>query len=148
MLGPLIQAVGLWFFVAVALETLAVFAEQWGAARSPDEEKPKHNALALLAFVLTLLTPGLLLAHGYISTQGGDQTLFMIAVAAPVAAVLVGALLGAIMGAAVKGAAPLMRKLALPLDIVAFAVTIYATAVTIQILIQATQNGGVVYVTP
>lgn len=148
MLGSLIQAVGLWFFVAVALETLAVFAEQWGAARSPDEEKPKHNALALLAFVLTLLTPGLLLAHGYISTQGKDQALLVLAIGAPIAAVLIGALLGAIMGAAVRGAAPLMRKLALPLDIVAFAATIYAALATIQKLILAAQNGGVVYVTP
>jgi hypothetical protein len=67
-----------------------------------------------------------------------------VAVGLPVAAVLVGALLGAILGAAVKSAAPLMRKLALPLDVAAFALTIYATLATIQVLIQAAQNGGVV----
>lgn len=144
MLEALIQIVGPMFLAAVALETVAVLAEQWGAARSPDEEAPKHNVLALLALVLTILTPGLLLAHAYVSTHGQDQTLLVIAVGLPLAAVIVGALLGAILGAAVKGAAPLMRKLALPLDIAAFAVTVYATLTTVQVLIQAAQNGGVV----
>lgn len=144
MLEALIQIVGPMFLVAVGLETVSVLAEQWGAARSPDEEVPKHNALALLALLLTILTPGLLLVHGYVSTHGQDQTLLVIAVGLPLAAVIVGALLGAILGAAVKGAAPLMRKLALPLDIAAFAVTVYATLATIQVLIQAAQNGGVV----
>lgn len=142
MLEALIQIVGPMFVAAVALETVAVMAEQWGAARSPDEEAPKHNALALLALVLTILTPGLLLAHGYVSTHARDQTVVAVAVGLPVAAVLVGALLGAILGAAVKSAAPLMRKLALPLDVAAFALTIYATLATIQVLIQAAQNGG------
>ncbi|MFN3463772.1 MAG: hypothetical protein ACK4X1_06795 [Terricaulis sp.] len=148
MLGTLIQLVGVWFFVAVAIEALAVFAEQWGAARSPDEEAPKHGALALVALLFTIITPGLLLAHGYISTQGQDQTYFFLAVGAPIAAVLIGALLGAIMGAVAGGAAPLMRKLALPLDAVAFAVAVYATLTSIQTLFQAAQNGGVVQVTP
>lgn len=148
MLGTLIQLVGPLFFLAVALEALAVFAEQWGAARSPDEEAPKHGALALLALLFTIITPGLLLAHGYISTQGQDQTYFFLAIGAPIAAVLVGALLGAIMGAVARGAAPLMRKLALPLDAIAFAVAVYATLGTIQTLLQAAQNGGVVQVTP
>jgi arginine exporter protein ArgO len=142
MLEALIQIVGPIFLVAIALEAVSVLAEQWGAARSPDEDAPKHNALALLALLLTILTPGLLLAHGYVATHAQDQSLLVIAVGLPVAAVLVGALLGAILGAAVKGAAPLMRKLALPLDIIAFAVTIYATLATIQVLIQAAQNGG------
>lgn len=144
MLEALIQIVGPMFLVAVALEAVSVLAEQWGAARSPDEEAPKHNALALLALLLTILTPGLLLAHGYVATHAQDQTLLVIAVGLPVGAVLVGALLGAILGAAVSGAAPLMRKLALPLDIAAFAVTIYATLATIHTLIQAAQSGGLV----
>jgi hypothetical protein len=147
MLSSLIQVMGPWFLAAIALEAVAVFAEQWGAVRSPDEEVRKHGALALLALVLSLLTPGLLLAHGYITTRTQEQTLLVLAVGLPLAAVLVGALLGAIMGAAAKDAAPLMRKLALPLDILAFAVTIYATLATIQVLIQAAQNGGIVSVT-
>lgn len=148
MLGALIQAVGLWFLVAVTLEALAVFTEQWGAARSPDEEAPKHGALALLALLLTIVTPGLLLAHGFISTRGMEQSLFVIAVGAPIVAVLAGSLFGAIMGAIAKGAAPLMRQLALPLDILAFGVAIYATLASIRVLIEAAQNGGVVHVAP
>ena len=148
MLATLIQLVGVWFFVAVALEALAVFTEQWGAARSPDEETRKHGALALIALLFTIITPGLLLAHGYISTRGQDQTNFFLATGAPIAAVLIGALLGAIMGAVANGAAPLMRKLALPLDAIAFAVAVFASLATIQVLIQAAQNGGVVQVTP
>lgn len=148
MLGTLIEIAGLWFVVAVGLEALAVFAEQWGAARSPEEDSPKHGALALVALLLTVATPGLLLAHGYISTRGQEQTVFLLAIAAPIAAVLVGALLGAIMGAVARGAAPLMRKLAVPLDVIAFGATLYATLATIQVLIQAAQQGGVLYVTP
>ena len=137
MLETLIQTVGLWFFVAVAMEALAVFVEQAGASRSPDDDGPKHGGLALLALVLTIVTPGLLLAHGFLATEGADQTLRVLAMSAPVAAVLVGALFGAIFGAAAKGAAPIMRKLALPLDLAAFAVTIYATLASIQMLLNS-----------
>ncbi|WP_228126718.1 hypothetical protein [Candidatus Viadribacter manganicus] len=134
----MIQVVGLWFLVAVALEAAAVFVEQWGASRSPDDEAPKqHRALALLALVLTMLTPGLLLAHGFLATQDADQTVRVIAMGLPIGAVLLGALLGAIVGAGARGAAPLMRKLALPLDVVAFFVTAFAVLGSIQMLIAA-----------
>ena len=148
MLEALIQIVGPMFLVAIALETVSVLAEQWGAVRSPDEETPKHGALALLALILTIVTPGLLLAHGFIATRTHDQSLLLFGIGLPISAVLIGALLGAIMGAVATGAAPLMRKLTLPLDIVAFAATIYATLSTIQVLVQAAQNGGVVQATP
>jgi hypothetical protein len=144
MLGTLIETVGLWFFVAVAAEALAVFVEQAGAARSPDDDAPKHGASALLALILSLLTPGLLLAHGFLATHGQDQTLRILAMAAPVAAVLVGALVGAIFGAIAKGATSTMRTLALPLDLAAFAVAIFATLPSIRVLIEAAQNGGVI----
>ena len=144
MLETLIQTVGPWFLVAVALEAAAVFVEQCGAARSPDEEPPKHNALALLALVLTLVTPGLLLAHGFLATHDADQTIRVLAMSAPVAAILFGALLGAIVGAVARSAAPTMRKLALPLDLVAFLVTVFAALSSIRMLIEAAQNGGVI----
>lgn len=131
MLGQLIASVGLWFLVAVALETAAVFVEQWGASRSPDDDGPKRSGLALLALVLTILTPGLLLLHAFVATEQ-TQDVRLIAMSAPVAAILVGALLGAIVGAAARGLAPTMRKLALPLDILAFAVTIFATLASLQ----------------
>lgn len=145
MFANLIQVVGLWFVVAVAIEALAVFVEQAGAARSPDEDAPKHGAAALLTLLLSLLTPGLLLAHGFLTTHGQDQTLRLIAMGAPIAAVLLGALLGAIAGAVAKGAAPAMRKLALPLDLAAFTVAVFATLTSIQTLIAAAQNGGVIF---
>ena len=135
MLGTLIQAVGLWFFVAVALEAVAVFVEQWGAARTPDDDAPKHSALALLALVLTLVTPGLLLMHAFMTTDGEEQTTRVVAMGAPVLAILVGALLGAIAGAAARGVAPTMRKLALPLDLAASGVAVFATLTTLQALI-------------
>jgi hypothetical protein len=145
MFANLIQIVGLWFLVACALEAVAVFVEQAGAARSPDEEDgKKRGASALLAFLLSLLTPGLLLAHGFLSTHEQEQTLRVIAMGLPIAAVLLGALLGAIFGAVARGTAPAMRKLALPLDLVAFAVAIFATLASIQVLIGAAQNGGVI----
>lgn len=148
MLGTLIQVAGVWFLVAVALDALAVLAEQWGAVRSPEEDSPKHGGLALMGFALSVVTPGLLLAHAFLSTHAVDPNIRVLALGLPIAALLVGALSGAILGAGVKAAAPVMRKLALPLGFVAFAVAIYAAAATIQVLIQAAQNGGVIYVTP
>ena len=145
MFADLIQVVGLWFVVACACEALAVFVEQAGAARSPDEDDGrKQSASALIGFLLSLLTPGLLLAHGFLATHAQEQTLRVVAMGLPVAAVLLGALLGAVFGAVARGAAPLMRKLALPLDVVAFGVAIYATLASIQVLIGAAQNGGVI----
>lgn len=142
MFATFIQLVGIWFLVAIVLETFAVFVEQVGAARSPEDDAPRHRALSLLAFVLSLGTPALLITHGFFATEGADQTFRVLAMGAPVAAVLVGALLGAIVGAAAKGAAPLMRKLALPLDIVAFAVTVFAALATLQTLIGMVQQGA------
>lgn len=144
MFESLIGIVGIWFFAAVAAEALAVFVEQAGAARSPEEEGPKNGATALLALVLTLLTPGLLLAHGFLATHEQDQTLRVIAMGAPIAAVLLGSLLGAIFGALARPAAPAMRALALPLDLAAFAVTVYATLPSIRLLLEAAQTGGVI----
>ena len=111
MFANLIEIVGVWFLIACAIEALAVFVEQAGAARSPDEEDgKKRGASALLAFLLSLLTPGLLLAHGFLATHE-QQELRIIAMGLPVAAVLAGALLGAIFGAVARGAAPAMRKM-------------------------------------
>ncbi len=134
MLGTLIQAVGLWFFVAVAAEAIAVFVEQWGAARSPDDDAPKNGALALLTLVPTVATPGLLITHAFMATTGAEQTIRVLAIGSPIVAILIGALFGAMAGAAARGAAPLMRKLALPLDLVALLATLFAALSTIQAL--------------
>ncbi|MGE0742218.1 MAG: hypothetical protein AB7O98_12835 [Hyphomonadaceae bacterium] len=147
MFAQLIEAAGVWFLVAAAAELVAVLVEQAAAARSPEEEAPRRGgpSAALLA-VSALLAPGLLLAHGFLATHGGDTMLRAVAVGTPIAAMIVGALLGGILGAVAKGAAPLMRRLALPLGLIALAVTIFATWPSIQTLITAAQNGGVIYV--
>ncbi|MEZ5996728.1 MAG: hypothetical protein R3C25_13355 [Hyphomonadaceae bacterium] len=144
MFANLIATAGLGFAIAVALEALAVFVEQAGAARSPDEDTPRRGIAALAMLALSALTPGLLLAHGFLSTSAAGQTLRLVAMAAPVAAVIGGSLLGAVCGALARGAAPLMRKLALPAALIAMAATIYATLPSIRALAEAAKHGGVV----
>jgi len=144
MFAQLIDAAGVLFLVAVAVEFVAVFAEQAGAARSPDEDAPKRSGGNALLAVSALLTPGLLLAHGFLVTHGADTTLRIWAMGAPVAAMIGGALVGGVFGAVARGAAPLMRRIALPLGLAALAVTLAATWPSIRILIDAAQNGGVI----
>lgn len=144
MLDAIIRLAGLWFAVAVGLQALAVFFEQAGSARSPEEEKP-HGLGVLFMGVAALLTPGLLLAHAYFSTHEVDPNLRIAAIGAVIASVLGGALLGALFGAVARGTAAVMRMIALPASLIALAVAIYATLPTIQLLIEAARNGGVIY---
>jgi hypothetical protein len=144
MFATLIQSVGVWFLIACAIEALAVFVEQAGAVRSPEEDEPRTRASALIALLLSLITPGLLLAHGFLVTQAQDQTSRVLAMAVPIVAVLAGALLGAIAGAMARAAAPVMRTVAMPFDLMAFGAAIYATLPTIRVLIEAAQNNGVI----
>ena len=147
MLSALLETTGYWFLIASAALALAVFVGQAGAARSPDEDRLPNSAHALLTLLLTLTTPGLLLAHAFLVTHELDPTLRILAMAAPIGAVLLGSLLGAMFGAAANGAASAMRTLALPLELAAFALTIFATLASLRILLAAAQNGGVI-VTP
>lgn len=144
MLNAVIAASGLWFVIAIAVQGVAVFFEQAGAARSPDEERP-HGAAVLFMGASALLTPGVLLAHAYMSTHDVEPTIRIVALGAVIAAVLGGSLLGALVGAIAKGAAPVMRMIALPLSLAALALAIYAALPTIQLLIEAARNGGVIY---
>lgn len=144
MFTDLMEAVGVLFLAAVALEFVAVFAEQAGAARSPDDEPVKRGPAAALLALSALLTPGLLLAHGFLSTHDSDSGLRIWAMGAPVAAMIGGALIGAAAGAVAPAAAPFMRRASLVLGLTALAVTIGATWPSIQVLIEAAQNGGVI----
>jgi hypothetical protein len=146
MLSALVATCGSAFFAALALEALAVFVEQAGAARSPEEDHAKRGAGTLALFVAGALTPGLLLAHGFVATNGRDD-LRLWAMGAPFVAMLGGALSGAVFGAIARGAAPFMRKAALPFDLAALFVAIYATWPSVRALIDAAQHGGVI-VTP
>jgi len=148
MTESLIALTGLWFLVACGVEFLTVFAEQAGAARSPEDEAPRrHGFLALLNLIASLLTPGLLLAHGFLVTHEQEQTLRIVAMALPIAAMLLGSLFGALFGALARPLAGVMRMIALPLSLGALALTIYATLPSINVLIDAAQNNWTI-VTP
>lgn len=144
MLDAVIAASGLWFAIAIAVQAVSALFEQAGAARSPDEERP-HGPAVFFMGASALLTPGILLAHAYMSTHDVEPTIRIVALGSVIAAVLGASLIGAVLGAVAKGAAPVMRMIALPLSVAALALAIYAALPTIQLLIQAAQNGGVIY---
>jgi hypothetical protein len=148
MLEQLIATAGIWFLAACALEALATFVEVAGAARSPEEEAPRRGVAALAVLAVTMLTPGLLLAHGFLSTHGAEPMLRVWALGAPAAALVGGAILGGVFGAVARPAAALMRKLALPFGVAALAVTIYATLPSIVLLTEAARSGGIIELAP
>ena len=143
MLPSLIEIAGVWFLAACAAELIAVFAEQAAAARSPEDEKPRGGFGALALGAAALLTPGLLLMHGYFVTEGADVTVRMLALGAPLGAVIAGSLLGAVFGALARGAAPTMRLVAPWLAGGALVLTFYAAMPSIAALVAAIQNDGV-----
>jgi hypothetical protein len=138
----LIAIAGLWYFAACVAAFASVFVEQSGAARSPDEEgERKHGAVALALMLVSLLTPGLLLLHGFFLTAAVDSLLRIWVMAAPVAAILLGSIFGAIFGSIARGAVPTMRKLALPLGLAALALTLFATMPSIVAFANGLQDG-------
>lgn len=144
MFASLAAIAGFWFVVACIFQAVAVFVEQAGAARSPEDEKPHGGFGAFAVGVAALLAPGLLLMHGYFVTElHPDQSLRVLALGAPLAGVILGALLGAIFGAVVHGATPIMRMLAPWFALAALILAVYATVPSIVALVAAIQNGGV-----
>ncbi len=137
----LIVTAGLWYFAACLLQFVAVFVEQAGAARSPEEEGERRTAAGLMLTLASLLTPGLLLLHGFFLTVGADAAVRVGILAAPIAALLLGALLGAMLGAAARGVAPAMRKAVLPLGLMALAITLYATSPSLVALANSLRDG-------
>ena len=102
MFASLIQIVGLWFLVASRSKRRRCLSSK-RAQRVRPTTKPRRTARSrCIAFLLTLLTPGLLLAHGFLADAGRDQTIRVIAMGVPIAAILLGALFGAIFGAAAR----------------------------------------------
>ncbi len=149
-IAALIQALGIWFMVAVALEFAACYSEQMAAAYKPPEGEEKRGegfgAFALM--VVTTLTPAMLFVHAFFTTAGsGDamqwSQIRIWALALIVAAILVGAIAGRLVGTAWQGAARVMRVLALPLGLAAFAFAIYATRPALEALI-AVLSGEVI----
>ena len=129
----LIATAGLSYLAACVSVFVAMFIEQAGAARSPEEDSERKRAAMLVLLLATFATVGLLLLHGYFVPADNEAWRFGI-MATPIAAMMLGSLLGAIFGALARGVAPLMRKLALPFVLVAFALTLYAAAPTIVAL--------------
>jgi len=147
MLADLLATAGLWFLAASGLLGLTVFVEQAGAARSPEEEgERKQGAMGVVLGVLALLTPGLLLAHAFLTTHEAGDMIRVIAIATPIAAVLIGALLGAMFGAMARSAGAALRKVAPVFALITFAVAIFATLPSVRVLLEAAQNGGVIVV--
>jgi hypothetical protein len=122
---------------------LAVFVEQAGAARSPEEDKTHGGFAAFAVGAAALLAPGILLMHGYFVTQGVQDTLRVLALAAPVAACIVGALAGAIFGAVAPSAAPAMRMAAPWFAVAGLVLAAYAAMASFAALVAALQTGGV-----
>lgn len=141
MPGQLIGIAGVWFLAACAAAFAAVFVEQAGAVRSPEEDGERKSAMMALLMLASLLTPGLLLLHAFFLTAAVDTLLRAALMAAPIAAVLGGSLLGAVFGALARGAAPAMRKLAVPLGLAALALTLFAVSPSILALLNGLQDG-------
>ena len=138
----LIAIAGLWYFAACAAAFASVFVEQAGAARSPEEDGERTGgAAALLLILASLLTPGLLLLHGFFLTAAVDTLLRIWVLATPIAAIVLGSMLGGILGATSRNLAPAMRRLALPFGLAALALTLFATSPSIVALANGVQDG-------
>jgi hypothetical protein len=137
----LIATAGVWFFAACAADFVAMFVEHAGAPRSPEEDAERKRAALLALMLASLATTALLILQGFFLTTTAETLLRAAIVAAPIAAMLLGSLLGAVAGAVVRSAAPTMRTLALPLVLVAFALTLYAASPSIVALANSIQHG-------
>ena len=136
----LIATAGVWFFAACAAQFVAVIVEQAGAARSPEEDGDRGRAVMQALVLVSFLTVGLLLLHGFFLTAA-EATARTAIMTTPIAAMLLGSLLGAIFGALARGAAPALRKIALPIAIVALGVTLFAVSPSIVALVNGLQDG-------
>ena len=134
MLDSFLGVLGPGLAAALVLLALTVFVEQAGAARSPEEDGHRTKLSATALWAANVLTPALLLGHAWIATSAREE-LRLEAMLAPIAAMFGGALLGAMFGAMARGAAPVMRKTALPLALVTLAVTVYAASPSAMALI-------------
>lgn len=134
MIESWISLVGVWFFAALAAETLAAFVSQAGAARSPDDEAPR-SWLGRAHVLVGLLSPALLIAHAWLASAGADDGVRGLLVGAPITATIFGALLGSIFGAIAPGAAPTMRRIALIVALISLALAMLASYPSLRSLI-------------
>jgi hypothetical protein len=135
MLDSMVQAAGVWFFAAVAAQFAATLFEQAGAARSPEEDKPRRRVAALALFVASLATPALLLWHAYRVSAETDVATRLWLIAAPLAAMLGGGLVGAVAGVFARGAASALRAAAMWFALSALGLAVYAASPDLAALI-------------
>ena len=126
MLESLVQAAGVWFLAAVALQFAAALCEQAGAARSPEDDRPRGRWLTLALAVAALATPALLLGRAYAVTADAEAMTRLWLMGAPLAAMLGGGLVGGVAGVFVQGLAPALRGLGAALALGALALAAYA----------------------
>lgn len=136
----LIATAGIWFFAACVAQFIAVFVEQAGAARSPEEDGERKRAAMQALVLVSFLTIGLLLIHGMFLTAANTDYRAAV-LAAPIAAMLLGSLFGAILGALARGVAPMMRRVALPIAVAALALTLFAVSPSIVAVVNSVQAG-------
>ena len=120
-----------WFLAALGVFFLAGAARQAGAARSPEEERPR-TVLDKVLWFATMVTLALLLAHAALAATGRTVWLVLL----PIAALVAGAFAGGMIGASLRGP---MRALGMLLAVAALGLAAYAAAPNI---IQLTQGAG------
>lgn len=143
MIEIVAEIAGPLFLVALALEFLAVFAEQAGSARKAGEDRPKPGFAALVLMILATVTPGLLLVHAFVTTMGIDDQVRIWAIGGVIAAVVLGAIGGLVAGLlGGEGISRLLRAVSLPAALAAFGLSVFVARPSINSLIGWLQNGA------
>ena len=129
----LIQAIGVWYFVALGAVFLAAAAKHASAPRSPEEDQARMPLDALHWFV-ALMGWSVLVLHGVFVGLSRGAPVWLLG-GLPVAAMLVGALLGAILGADPRARAPVLRIAGKWLGVAALALAAWAAAPSVAALL-------------
>lgn len=124
--------VGTFFLIATGAQALGVYVEQAGAAvRFARDQKPPESLGSFALMVVTTMSPALLLLHAYFMTVPAPGQPRVLAISLVIASVIVGAIVGRLVGMAWQSGARFMRGAALPINIAALVLAIYATRPTL-----------------
>ncbi|MGH6951662.1 MAG: hypothetical protein ACREH4_12360 [Vitreimonas sp.] len=129
----LIQAVGIWYFIALAAVVLAAAAKHASAARSPEEDHAR-SLVDRLNWLVSLLGWALLVLHGAVAAAASAAPIWL-PIALPPAAMLLGAIAGGLAGAGAQALAPALRKMGPWLGAVTLALSLVAAWPSIAILL-------------
>ncbi len=131
----LIQAAGVWYFIALGALFAAATAKNAAAARSPEEDHARTTADALF-WLISLMGWGVLVFHGVVVAAPRGGAIWALA-ALPLAVMICGALAGAIIGADARALAPAMRNAGRWLALLALALAAWAATPSVVALISA-----------